>query len=385
MPELGTKDVEVLVDEVGRRLTVSHYTTSESEVVDYFSEIPEDERPLQFDTVVRVGVLGLRAVGTTERIDYIEKRFNSLKSDFEERLKEVFDEDGRIARLVERFFGEKGEVPEFIEELFGPEGQIVKELFDPSEKGSPIARLKDEIMEGFVRLRKDMGIHEKEEELVAVTTLKGRSFEDLFEELLSEPVRHFGDVLERTTDTPGLIKGSKKGDFVVTLANRPDLKVAIETKDIGHQSFNVIDQTMEETLENRDAQYGIFAVRHVETLPKGVGWFNEYKGKFLVVALSSEEAEEHLYREMVEIAYRWARTRLLIREAAIAEGIDATAIQRELDNAETVLGKFARIRTQCTNARKAVRAIGEEADRMQEEFKKILTRISGEIASALEG
>ncbi len=77
--------------------------------------------------------------------------------------------------------------------------------------------------------------------------------------------------MERTTDTPGLIKGSKKGDFVVTLANRPDLRVAIETKDIGHQSFNVIDQTMAETLENRDAQYGIFAVRHVETLPKGVG------------------------------------------------------------------------------------------------------------------
>ncbi|MFQ5909983.1 MAG: hypothetical protein ACE5IJ_04585, partial [Thermoplasmata archaeon] len=213
--------------------------------------------------------------------------------------------------------------------------------------------------------------------------LKGKSFEDLCEDLLSGAVRPFGDTLERTTDKPGLIKGSKKGDFVIALSSRPDLRMVIETKYTGYQSYNTIESTMEEALENREAAYGIFLVRHVETLSKSIGWFNEYKNKFLVAALGSKEFEEELHQEMLEVAYRWARTRVLLREATIAEGVDATAIQRQLEAAETALSRFSRIRTQCTNAKKAIQAIRDEAAGIQEELSKILSRISSEITSAL--
>ncbi len=360
------------------------YTTTESEIVDYFAEIAADELVAQFELVLKVGVLALRAVGTTERIDYIEKRFDALRTAFEERMREVFDEEGSIARLVERYFGEKGEVPEFIEDLFGPEGAILQDLFDPSQKGTPLANLKDEILEGFVKLRKDLGVQEREAELEAVTTLKGYKFEDLCENLLGEIARPFGDELERTTEQAGLIQGSKKGDFIITLANRPDLRIAIETKDTGHQSLNKIRETMEETLENREAGYGLFVVRNVETLAKSVGWFNEYQGRFLVVALGTASTEDHVYREMLETAYRWARTRLLVREARLREGVDASAIQRELEHANAILGRFRRIRTQGTNAMKAVQAIKREADGMQAELVEVLGHIEHEIASALE-
>lgn len=385
MTDAEAQATSIEVDSEARILKVQALEISEPEVVDYFLEVPEDEWASHLRTVLRIGVLALRAVGTTERVDYIEKRFSALRSDFEAGLREVFDEDGRIAQVVERFFGDRGEVPEFIEALFGPDGQIVKDLFDPSQKGTPLAKLKDEILEGFVNLRKDLGIQEKEEELIEATALKGGDFEDLVQDLLSETVRPFGDTLERTTDAPGLLKGSKKGDFVVTLANPPDLRLVVETKATGSETYPSIEETMEEALENREAAYGLFVVRDVESVPRSVGWFNEYQGRFLVVALGSRGAEDRLHREMLEVAYRWARTRVLLRRAARAEGVDVTAVRQELERAETVLKRFRRIRTQCTNVSKAVQAIREEAKGIQEDLKEILDRIGTEVAPREEG
>ncbi len=46
--------------------------------------------------------------------------------------------------------------------------------------------------------------------------------------------------------------------------------------------------------------------------------------------------------------------------------------------------RFRRIRTHCTNARKAVQAIRDEADGIQTELEAIVRQISAQVASALE-
>ena len=120
-------------------------------------------------------------------------------------------------------------------------------------------------------------------DLVKHTNIKGREFEDEFDELIRPIARPFSDTVEKTGDTPGLLGKSKKGDFVVGIAHRKDLNIVFEVKDRGNVSLHEIRREMDEAMKNRNACYGIFVSKSVECLPAECGWFNEYDGKYVVI------------------------------------------------------------------------------------------------------
>lgn len=380
------------LDEVANEMVVSQFATRDPDVVQYFAEIPTTEREPRFETALKVGVTALRTIGTAERVDYVEKRFNQLRETFERNLEEVFGEHGEVEHLVEDYFGERGQVPEAIEEIFGdngqlarileqhfgPDGKIVKDIFDPSTKGTPLAKLKEEIERQLVELRKDLGLAAQAEEIAEVTPIKGRKFEDDFEEMVCDVARPLGDIVERTTDTPGLVKRSKKGDFVVTISDRPDIKLVFETRDTGTVSLHKVELDMKEALENRGASYGIFVARRIDTLPRSVGWFNEYWRNILVLALT-EGKDSPVQEEILRVGYKWARIRALASEAAIAEGIDATRIGELIEDGRRSLRRFMQVRTQCTNAKQAVDAILQELNEIESTLQTDLDAIGTEI------
>jgi len=203
---------------------------------------------------------------------------------------------------------------------------------------------------------------ESREELIEVTTLKGYEFEDACEEILSR-CTGFGESLTRTTDEVGRIPGSRKGDFVIELEN--GRKIVLEVKDRSSISLKTIKEELKEAIENREADYGIFVSKYKEALPKDVGWFNEY-GNILVCALGSSEANS-FHPEILEIAYQWAKLRLK-REGEVDKEAVEVAIS-ELDKLNDQLNELSKIKTKCSNARKALDEIENIAKGLENSLK----------------
>jgi len=358
-------------------LFIKDFETREDEIVSYFSEVPPENLEERFTTSLKVGAVALRTIGTTERIDYIEKEFHKLRQEFAENLKETASE---LEKQLDGVFGENGAFSTIIDEHFGENGKLVKQIFDPTREGTPLHALKSTIIDKIDKLRTDLKVEEAVEEVKAVTPKKGFEFEDLCESLLGEISKtHLGDELVRTTDDIGRISGSKKGDFVITLGERSDCRIVLETKDRERVALPEIHDAMKEAIENRDAKYGIFVTKWLESLPKGVGCFNEYQGNHLVCALTSKEHEGIIHPEILHVAVCWARIRSLL-EMAEAEGLNVSLIQDRLVQIRNKLELFSRIKSECTNAVKAVKSITSLSDEIRSGIDTELGEIRSEIA-----
>jgi hypothetical protein len=374
-------------------------TIDDPEVVSYFQGLPDEQRTPIFKTAVKLGIIAIKTIGTTEKVDYIEKHFNALQHEFETKIEKVFGEEGQVSQLISEYFGDRGKVPKLVEDFFGEEGRvsriiedhfgengkIIKEIFDPGRQGTPLNILCEDFRKRISDLRKDLGIKEKGEEIVQATTLKGYDFEDICEECLGNIVKsQRGDVLTRTTDEPGLLQNSKKGDFVVALGEIADCRITFETKDIADIGAPELIRTIKEAVENRGATYGVFVAKFVEALPKGIGWFNEYENKYLVCALQTKEHPDTILGEILMIAYKWAKTKALCEKVTEVPAVNVPLIHEKAEAAERILKRFSNIKTQCTNVESAVTTIRSESDGIRDELSQNLSEISGEITRALK-
>jgi len=358
-------------------LFIEEFETKDDEIVSYFSEISPDDFEQRLETSLKLGVVALKTIGTTEKIDYIEKKFLKLHQKFTEILKETSDD---VENQINEIFGEEGTFSKIIDEHFGEDGKLVKQIFDPTTEGTPLFKLRTLITEKIDGLKTEIGIKKAVEEVTEVTPIKGYEFEDLCEDLLGDAIKHhLGDELERTTTVDGRITGSKKGDFVITLAGRPDCKIVLETKDREHVTLPEIHSVMKEAIENRDAKYGIFVTKWIEALPSGVGCFNEFQGNHLVCALTSKEREGAIQNEILHMAVCWARIRSLL-EVAEAEGIDIGLVQARLGEVRTKLQAFTKIKRECTNVENAMDRIRSLSDEIRDGISTELDAIEDEIS-----
>lgn len=375
-------------------LIIESYSISDSDIVAFFEDIPPEDIETKLSECLKIGVVALRTTGTVQNVDYVEKRFDRLSGTFtdnlsttlesiEERLEAFLGEEGTLSISFNNYLGDEGSLASLIDETFGDEGRLVRDVFDPTSRGTPLFQLRSLISDDITKLRTDLGIEEaveaEREELVERTTLHGYDFEDACEPILEQIVRaRMGDELERTVNTPGILTGRTVGDFVITLHDRPDCKIVLETKAMDTISLPEIHRQMGESMENRGAQYGIFVVRNRESLPGGVGSFNEYHGTHLVCALSTEEDEGQLHPEILEMAVFWARNRVLM-EVIEAEDIDVQLVSAHLESIQTNIARFRNIRTQCTNVETALRRIRDLSDSIQEDINASLGIIQAEI------
>ena len=83
----NSKKVEGSSIEVDRdSIHIRDLTIDDPEVVSYFRDLPEDQRTPIFKTAAKLGVIAIKTIGTTEKVDYIEKQFNALQHEFETRI-----------------------------------------------------------------------------------------------------------------------------------------------------------------------------------------------------------------------------------------------------------------------------------------------------------
>ena len=358
------------------RMVVKDFETYDKDIVNYFQDLAPEIQAERLENALKVGVVAVKTVGLTEKIDYIEKEFQNLNHDFTDTLDSTIKE---MDKKYEEVFGEKGKFGEIIKQNFGEDGKIIKDLFDPNKEGTPLYNLRSDFRNEILQLRQQIGIKDTKEELTKKTTLKGIPFQDLCENIISQVCRHYGDILEDTTDKQGKIKNSKKGDFVSTISENGK-KIVFEVKDVSSISAPDIQRTLEESIENREASYGVLVVRNVESLPKSIGWFQEFGNNMLACALSTTEKEEGLHYELLLIACKWARTKVMLQSLKESK-VDAEFIQNKITKIQNKLNELRTIKTQCTNIMTASDKIKTISKELEEEIGMELSEILGSITS----
>ncbi len=358
------------------RIVVKEFETNDKDIVSYFQEVAPEEQVERFENALKVGVVAVKTVGLTEKIDYIEKEFQNLNYDFTHTLDSTIKE---MDKKYEEVFGEKGKFGEIIKQNFGEDGKIIKDLFDPNKEGTPLYNLRNDFRNEILQLRQQIGVKEVKEELTKRTTLKGESFQVLCENIISQVCRHYGDILEDTTEKQGKLKNSKKGDFVSTISENGK-KIVFEVKDVSTISAAEIQRTLEESIENREASYGVLIVKFVESLPKSIGWFQEFGNNMLACALSTTEKEEGLHYELLLIACKWARTRVMLQSLKESK-VNAEFIQSRITKIQNKLTELRTIKTQCTNIMTASDKIKTIAKELEDEIGMELSEILGSITS----
>jgi hypothetical protein len=177
-------------------LRVRHFVTSDRDVVSFFENLKEDlEREKNLEQVVRMGVVALKSISLGNKMDYVEKGFNTFESrtkdrftQFESKIAEVFsnsdsrtkDRFTQIESKIAEVFGEHGIFSNLLKEHFGENGTIVRDLFDPSKIGTPMYFFKQEVMKEIGSIKAQLEIKKGVEELRQTTTLKGFDFQKYF-------------------------------------------------------------------------------------------------------------------------------------------------------------------------------------------------------------
>jgi len=344
------------------KLTITDFQTADHEVVEYFDKQKPELREDRLVSALRTGVMALKSTEISERVDYVEKKFQNLNHKFVNTMSQTIQE---TESMYEENFGEKGKFREIMAEHFGEDGILLKEILDPNREGSPFYKLKSEVQSAISNLRQDLGIKEKEDEIKSRTTLKGADFEDLCQDLLESFAKIFGDIIENTTSMTGKVKRSKKGDFVLTLADS-SRKITFETKDVGSISANEIRKILDEAIENREASYGVLVAKSVEAFPKSIGWFQEIGNNKLVVALGSN-SEGSFHDELLLIAYKLARAK--VNSQSLKEKqVDTEFIETKIETIKQKIQKFRTIKTECNNIEKASNCIKTTSEALAKEI-----------------
>jgi hypothetical protein len=355
----------IVLEQDGKTILINNVQVEDENVYQFLASIEDGRRVDGLASAIRIGAIGLRRMALGQELDYVQNQFEAMVHKFDR----MFDPAVRTSHL--------GHLSSLLETYFA-QGGTVEKLLDPSVDGSPLGKLRKTMLTELAEVKNAILKKEITGELVDITALKGGEFEDACEDLLGAFVsQQIGDELERTTSALGKIAGSFAGDFVVGLRDRKDKRIVLETKDRWNMTQPKILQSLESALENRDAQYGIYIAKYKEQLPKKIGWFNEFRGNMLVCALGSKEADTY-FREVLSIAYQWARLKLTKEvppeEKAletIAEGIREIGIS---------LDAFSQIQTQCTNVDSATKEIRKLAQDLHESIGTQIDKIKQAIA-----
>ncbi len=379
-----TDGIDLIED--ARELIISEFSVRDKEVYQFFYDLDEKDRSVMIRTALKLGVTALKTMTTSERVDYIERNFQNMTNDFKSEIRSVFDDDGKVNTVISKYFGEKGRVENFLEtkigknwefenmikDYFGPNGTVIKNIFDPNNEKTPLASMNKNIVDSIIRVREDLGIKKAEEVIKEGTPLKGIDFQDALHPIIGKIAEPFSDKVKNTTSVAGLITRSKKGDFVTELYGN-EKKIVIEAKDSRYTSSQ-IEIEMRGALENRGADYGIYVSKYVEDVPEGVGWFNEYDGKYVVVALASKD-DQYFSNKLMEIAYKWARIRALSSDEDTNGKDELPDLNEKLNDVRKSIGKFRVIRTDCTNAENAIYHIRDQLNTIERDINASLDSI----------
>lgn len=399
-------------------LRIGEFECADPDVVDFFTNIPESGRADAVCRALALGVVGLRAMGVAGHVELVEREFLKLSQRFDallggvetnllDRVSETFDPDHAesvSARLSTSIKGAHAEAAEVValarEELatliadsFNPDlatscvfrvsklvvdtQAALERAFDPAYEGSHLSKLGQlvdsyfgadgtvsELVANEISPIKTELLHALQgvRELIVGQAMaaderdrapaSGLDFEDEVEAVLCRLGASYGDSVECVGTQAGDTGRSKRGDFVVQLSE--GTRFVVEAKKratpLPLRGDRGVLAVLDESMVNRAATFAIAVAKDHSAFAKEVGSFNAYDANKVLCCLGEGG-------ELLEVAYRWARTALLAAQAT-HEGIDISLVEAALDEARRAIRELARIEAK-------VKSISRTADDIQ--------------------
>ena len=318
------------------KLHIHDFIIDERDIINYFKELTESKQlEKEILRLLRLGIEITKNINTKEQIEYVDKAFDNLDLKFKEHMNEIFNDNGKLSNLIDNHFGENG--------------VIVKKIFDSNNETSPLFELKKNLNEGIEKIFKEIVINKGKEtatkEAEEKGIEKGFKFENFCLEKLEKICKISGDYVVATGTEKGK-GGSKKGDIVITIKDF-DKKIVFELKTKQHISRNEIQSELTNSMQTRNADYGIFVSRDSESLPNDIGSFNECGENMLVCAVQCNSENIIADGDILRVAYNWAKTKL---QSDVMKGseIDSEVIHDKLSEIRIKIDKLKSIKSDCS-------------------------------------
>lgn len=389
---------EVRVDPENNEISVQ-LTIHDEDITDFLTDFEDSEQVDVVERAFRVGAMTLQLSETTKDVEHVKHEFESMQTELEneiedvrEELKDKFGDDGELTNTltdhlgeegtlrdrIDEAFGEEGELTERLESVLGDDGSKIQDALDPDVEGTPTYRLKQEIREIRNALEREMGREEERQQ----SWKKGEDFEETVGNLLDTLVYNTTHDVEHTGDKEGEIPGRDVGDYVLTLGDTGQ-RIVIEAKSEKNYTSKNIKSEMEDAIENRDAEYGIFVTECESYVPDKVGYFQEYDQEILCVALSADE-EDEIDPGFLHIAWNWARMRMIQSHVETGESIDTETIQAQVEEVRDSIDRFSTVKTKCSDIESTAGEIKTLLDDIRDDVNSDLDRITTELSKATE-
>ena len=161
------------------------------------------------------------------------------------------------------------------------------------------------------------------------------------------------------------------------------VRITIEVKDIKKMSVGRASDVLDGSIENRGADFGLLIVKNREAFPRQMGGFHEFGStNKLAVALGSESdgdaRDRTIHREILLIAYKWARARATSNAPDVGRA-DAKTIAAKMNDIRESTSSMSGIKRQVTTMEKAASKIRVLADEAADEVSAALDDVSASL------
>lgn len=291
----------------GHSVSIDQFRENDPEFVDLIREAENPDETTH--DCLSIGARALRSVQTSVDAAIVDKRFGEFETKLDHGTREAVrqineasenyldPESGELKQVFDAF---KNELAKSLGDTFDPQskesvlakfekvfqdgtrelGSSVRQLIDPGNPESPLGRLKTEMSDELKDVRKalddlakqvavDQAASHASAEVLELSAVKGRRFEETVFEAVSEFVAFYQDEPE-AVGAKGGSDGNQIGDIVVSLnahdATSGDARYVVEVKDKKLGLRQALDE-LDRAIANRGAKAGVIVFANQEKAP----------------------------------------------------------------------------------------------------------------------
>ena len=397
-------------------ITVSNLTTDNPDVVQYFKQLPEEERPRASVQALEIGVFCLQRTHMGHSLDFVRLEIQRLIQSAESAIASVpglveqklGGETGPLAPIRSTVTGVQTSIHQKLSEVGGlfkdhlDPGNVqatlgkaltaVRDLINPELPGSVqkrmesvivslanadgtlVSAVRKEVENATASLREAVNAltnaysgKKGAEEALADTTEKGFDFES---ELVSQ-LRDWSSIIGAEFEHVG--PQNHPGDFVIRLKNTgagpSSLTLVIEARDRKDSQGRIrIAEQMNEALKQWNGNYGMYVSKTKAGFANEIGEWSELScGAGSVIACTSEHLNTAL--RFAIVMHRLKDLQESRRE------VDTSTIVNQIGRFRTSLNHLKQIKSKVTEIGNLLPDIESEADNMRSEINATLEDI----------
>jgi hypothetical protein len=399
-------DAAVYID--GRHVVIANLAIDEPDLVQLVSDAEDPVKAVH--EVAAVGARVVRMTQTTVDAAVVERRFGMLEQRVDDSLKKAVELIGETAAAY--LDPEKGALKVILDELeknlgdaFDPDSKasvlakfeglltggtadikkVVRDLVDPGSPESPLGRLKHDLSEEMKELRQivndlrtQVAVAQTEVNVLELTAIKGRRYEEVVFEAVAGVASLLGDEAEPVGDQNGT-DANRCGDILVTLNSDATPvatgRIAVEVKD-RKLSLRETHAELERAMKNRAATAGVIVFSRQEKAP--IATPLQMLGSKVVVVLDKDELDERALRLGIAAARCVVQRHL---NSTTGKTADVEAALALIEEGQRALVARSTVKRFLTTAQRQITSAGDSVEELVDKLDDILRQIAGKLRS----